>query len=101
MGDRFVVVPVGGGGTVPVQGAHLDAVATDPGLDTGCGSSSSADTGQEKEPLEDSVFEPLDPGAAVPILEYNREPNKYGKCATDRGRLRVPLLISPIHLLED
>lgn len=99
MGDRFVVVPVGGGGTVPVQGAHLDAVAADPGLDTGGSSSSSADTGQEKEPLEDSVFEPLD--AAVPILEYNREPNKYGRCATDRRRLRVPLLISPIHLLED
>lgn len=101
MGDRFVVVPVGGGGTVPVQGAHLDAVAADPGLDTGGSSSSSADTGQEKEPLEDSVFEPLDPGAAVPILEYNREPNKYGRCATDRRRLRVPLLISSIHLLED
>lgn len=101
MGDRFVVVPVGGGGTVPAQGAHLDAVAADPGFDTGGGSSSSTDTGQEKEPLEDSAFEPLDPGVAVPILEYNREPNKYGKCATDRRRLRVPLLISPIHLLED
>lgn len=96
-----MVVPVGGGGTVPAQGAHLDAVAADPGFDTGGGSSSSTDTGQEKEPLEDSVFEPLDPGVAVPILEYNREPNKYGKCATDRRRLRVPLLISPIHLLED
>lgn len=96
MGDRFVVVPVDGG--VAAEGAHLAAVAVDP--DTGC-SSSSAGTGQEKDPLEDSVFEPLDPGAAVPILEYNREPNKYGKSATDSSKLRVPLLISPVHYLED
>ncbi|XP_072234918.1 solute carrier family 12 member 7 isoform X2 [Leuresthes tenuis] len=72
MGERFVVVPVDGGG-----GERLDAVEADPAQDTG-GSSSSAGTGEEKEALEDSVFEAQDSEAVVPILEYDREPNKYG-----------------------
>ncbi|KAM4533603.1 solute carrier family 12 member 7 isoform 1-T1 [Odontesthes bonariensis] len=72
MGERFVVVPVDGRG-----GERSDTVVADPAPDTG-GSSSSAGTGEEKEALEDSVFEAQDSDAVVPILEYDREPNKYG-----------------------
>ncbi|XP_034717780.1 solute carrier family 12 member 7 isoform X2 [Etheostoma cragini] len=79
MGERFVVVPVDGGVGVAREGEHLDAVVADPAPDTGGGSSSSGGgTVGEKEAGEDSVFEPQDPNAVVPILEYNREPNKYG-----------------------
>ncbi|XP_077480295.1 solute carrier family 12 member 7 isoform X1 [Stigmatopora argus] len=66
MGDRFVVVPVGAGGEVYIEGQRSDSVAGDDG----------GVDGQELE--DDPVFEPQDPNAAVPILEYNREPNKYG-----------------------
>ncbi|XP_019729338.1 solute carrier family 12 member 7 isoform X2 [Hippocampus comes] len=69
MGDRFVVVPVDGGeiaqhpGSVKAQAARL-----------------TGGDGQDEEPglEEDALFKPQDPNAAVPILEYNREPNKYG-----------------------
>ncbi|XP_051910124.1 solute carrier family 12 member 7 isoform X2 [Hippocampus zosterae] len=69
MGDRFVVVPVDGGeiaehpGSVKAQAARLTC---DDGWD------------EEPELEEDALFKPQDPNAAVPILEYNREPNKYG-----------------------
>ncbi|XP_032359255.1 solute carrier family 12 member 7 isoform X2 [Etheostoma spectabile] len=82
MGERFVVVPVDGGVGVAREGEHLDAVVADPAPDTGGGGGSSSSSGGgtvgEKEAGEDSVFEPQDPNAVVPILEYNREPNKYG-----------------------
>ncbi|KAK5898216.1 hypothetical protein CgunFtcFv8_015653 [Champsocephalus gunnari] len=90
MGERFVVVPVDRGVGVAAEGVHWDAVVADPAPDTissssGSGSSSGSSSGgivEEKEAGEDSVFEPQDPNAvAVPILEYNREPNKYGKTA--------------------
>ncbi|KAM8882213.1 solute carrier family 12 member 7 isoform 1-T1 [Synchiropus picturatus] len=70
MADRFVVVPVDTGGGGAGDGEHMDAVVADPAPDTG------GDVDQEMG--EDSVFEPQDPDAVVPILEYNREPNKYG-----------------------
>ncbi|CAL9687248.1 unnamed protein product [Knipowitschia caucasica] len=72
MSDRFVVVPVESG-----------SVGVDPG-------SLDHDTGGElAESGEDSVFEApqhqqhlqqagLEEDGIVPILEYNREPNKYG-----------------------
>ena len=88
MGERFVVVPVDGGGGVAGEDEHSDAVVSDPAPDTGSGGRE-----EEKEAGEDSVFEQQDPNAVVPILEYNREPNKYGKTAA-RYKLRVPLLIS-------
>ncbi|KAM7370186.1 hypothetical protein PAMP_011458 [Pampus punctatissimus] len=72
MGERFVVVPVDGGGVVAGEGEHSDAVVSDPATDTG-----SYGTEEEKEAGDDSVFEQQDPNAVVPILEYNREPNKY------------------------
>lgn len=75
-----MVVPVDGGGGVTGEREHSDAVVADPAPDTG-GSSSSGGTVEEKEAGEDSVFEPQDPNVVVPILEYNREPNKYGKTA--------------------
>ncbi|XP_023264769.1 solute carrier family 12 member 7-like isoform X4 [Seriola lalandi dorsalis] len=80
MGERFVVVPVDGGGGVTGERDHTDAVVADPAPDTGGGSSSTGSgTVEEKEAGEDSVFEPpQDPNDVVPILEYNREPNKYG-----------------------
>ncbi|XP_053714617.1 solute carrier family 12 member 7 isoform X1 [Synchiropus splendidus] len=70
MADRFVVVPVDTGGGGAGDGEHMDAVVADPAPDTG------GDVDQEMG--DDSVFEPQDPDAVVPILEYNREPNKYG-----------------------
>ncbi|XP_047468101.1 solute carrier family 12 member 7 isoform X2 [Mugil cephalus] len=77
MGERFVVVPVDGGGTLAGVGVHFDAAVTDdPAPDTGSGSSGG--TREGKEALEDAVFESQDPNSVVPILEYNREPNKYG-----------------------
>ncbi|XP_028288457.1 solute carrier family 12 member 7 isoform X1 [Parambassis ranga] len=77
MGERFVVVPVdsGGGGVVVGEGEHLEAVVADPAPDAAGGSGGSE---EGKEAPDDSVFVPQDPGAVVPILEYNREPNKYG-----------------------
>ncbi|KAM9827005.1 solute carrier family 12 member 7 isoform 2-T2 [Neosynchiropus ocellatus] len=70
MVDRFVVVPVDTGGGGAGDGEHMDAVVADPAPDTG---------GEvDREMGDDSVFEPQDPDAVVPILEYNREPNKYG-----------------------
>ncbi|XP_070841732.1 solute carrier family 12 member 7 isoform X2 [Chaetodon trifascialis] len=78
MSERFVVVPVDGGVGVAGEGEHLDAVVADPTPDAGGSCSSAGGTEEEKEAGEDSVFEPQDPNAVVPILEYNREPNKYG-----------------------
>ncbi|XP_041817890.1 solute carrier family 12 member 7 isoform X4 [Chelmon rostratus] len=81
MSERFVVVPVDGGVGVAEEGEHSDAVVADPAPDTGGSSSSSGSAGgaaEEKEAGEDSVFEQQDTSAVVPILEYNREPNKYG-----------------------
>ncbi|XP_034416516.1 solute carrier family 12 member 7 isoform X3 [Cyclopterus lumpus] len=75
MGERFVVVPVDRGVGVAGVGEPSDAVVADPASDSGDGSG----TVEEKEAGEDSVFEPQeDPNAVVPILKYNREPNKYG-----------------------
>ncbi|XP_041824778.1 solute carrier family 12 member 7 isoform X1 [Melanotaenia boesemani] len=71
MGERFVVVPVDGGGA-----DRLDAAAAEPAPDTG-GSCAGPGPGAEKQALEDSVLVPQD-SDFVPILEYNREPNKYG-----------------------
>ncbi|KAG8009318.1 hypothetical protein GBF38_017452 [Nibea albiflora] len=102
MGERFVVVPVDGGVRVAGEGEHSDAVVADPVSNTGAGggsssgSSGSSGTAEVKEAGEDSVFEPDDPNALVPILEYNREPNKYGKTAA-RHKLSVPLLISSVY----
>ncbi|TDG96998.1 hypothetical protein EPR50_G00220100 [Perca flavescens] len=97
MGERFLVVPVDGGVGVARDGEHDPAPDTGGGGGGGGSSSSSSEgvTVEEKEAGEDSVFEPQDPNAVVPILEYNREPNKYGKTA-GRYKLRVPLLISSI-----
>ncbi|KAM6900624.1 solute carrier family 12 member 7 [Xenentodon cancila] len=73
MGERFVVVPVDGGGMVTGETECSDMVVADaaPDIDGGSGS------GEESEALGDSVFEPQDSNI-VPILKYNREPNKYG-----------------------
>lgn len=69
MGERFVVVPVDGGG-----GAVGERERTSAASDTGGG-----DLAEANFLGEDSVFEAQDVNAAVPILDYNREPNKYGK----------------------
>lgn len=83
MGERFVVVPVDGA----AEREHSNAVVAEPASD---------DVVEEKESGEDSVFESQDPKAAVPILKYNREPNKYGKTVA-RYKLSVPLLISSVY----
>lgn len=68
MSERFVVVPVDQGDG---EGEHSgDAVISDPAPDTG---GSAEGTGGA------SVVEQEDPNAVVPILEYIREPIKYGK----------------------
>ncbi|XP_049604927.1 solute carrier family 12 member 7 isoform X5 [Syngnathus scovelli] len=70
MGDRFVVVPVDGGRDAAEHSGPVVAQAT---------RSTGGDGGEEEpEVEEDPVFEPQDPNVAVPILKYNREPNKYG-----------------------
>ncbi|XP_008436670.1 solute carrier family 12 member 7 isoform X4 [Poecilia reticulata] len=63
MGDRFVVVPVYTGKTCGKEGERSGSTGAHPAPDTG-GSSSS---------VPGTVVEPT-----VHILEYNREPNKYG-----------------------
>lgn len=76
MGERFVVVPVAGGlAHSAAEGEHpADAAAVaDPAPDTG-----------SRQPGEDSASGPPQPIAAVPILEYNREPNKYGETSAAR-----------------
>lgn len=75
-----MVVPVDTAGRIPSEGEHSSEAHPAPGAG-GRSGSCAASTAEEKEPLEDSVFEPQDPEVAVPILEYNREPNKYGKTA--------------------
>lgn len=77
MGERFVVVPVDGGVRVAGEGDHSEAVVADPAPDPGGSSSAGTVEGKEAE----GQSEPQDPNAVVPILEYNREPNKYGKTA--------------------
>ncbi|XP_028290001.1 solute carrier family 12 member 7-like isoform X3 [Gouania willdenowi] len=70
MGERFVVVLVDGGAAVlpsPVDGEHVQEVGSDSAPDP-----DSAETqGGPTLELQDTV-------GVVPILEYNREPNKYG-----------------------
>ncbi|XP_057680193.1 solute carrier family 12 member 7 isoform X2 [Corythoichthys intestinalis] len=73
MGDRFVVVPVDRGGDVSIEGQQSDSVRVPATRFTG-----GDDRVEDPELEENAVFEPQDPNAAVPILEYNREPNKYG-----------------------
>lgn len=90
MGERFVVVPVDRGTEVAADAEHTDAVTSDPAPDTG---GSGDGTVAVTEAQEDSVFEPQDPNAVVPILEYNREPNKYGTTAASY-KPRVPFVIS-------
>eukprot|EP00064_Thunnus_orientalis_P006515 superscaffoldBa00000680_g6533 len=85
MGERFVVVPVDGGGGVAGEDEHSDAVVSDPAPDTGSGGRE-----EEKEAGEDSVFEQQDPNAVVPILEYNREPNKYGDIEREAHGVKMP-----------
>lgn len=73
MGERFVVVPVDGAVRVTADGEHPDAVAAD----YVAASSDGGEVGEDIEVGDNS--EPQSPDALVPILEYNREPNKYGK----------------------
>lgn len=70
MGERFVVVPVAGGAAEGDQPSA--AAAIEPG--TGGGQ-----PGHEavSGPVEPSPG--VEPNPAVPILEYSREPNKYGE----------------------
>lgn len=66
MGDRFVVVPVAGG-----VGGLADE---DPAPDTSGGSAARG----EQEAAVSSEAQLQDHDGFLPILEYNREPNKYG-----------------------
>uniref|UniRef100_A0A3Q3MVJ7 Solute carrier family 12 member 7b n=1 Tax=Mastacembelus armatus TaxID=205130 RepID=A0A3Q3MVJ7_9TELE len=65
MGDRFVVVRVDGG----AEREHRHAWVPNRGTDTSPGNI---------EGEGDPVLEPQDSNTVVPILEYSREPNKYG-----------------------
>ncbi|TKS88047.1 Zinc finger protein 709 [Collichthys lucidus] len=97
MGERFVVVPVDGGVRVAGEGEHWDAVVADPASYTGGagGSSGSSGTAEVKEAGEDSVFEAEDPNALVPILEYNREPNKYDESQQLRAMCECDFQVEP------
>ncbi|XP_067341799.1 solute carrier family 12 member 7 isoform X2 [Channa argus] len=71
MVERFVVVPVEGGGGVAGEREHTNVAWC-----TGTGGGE--DGVDESEPEENRVFDLRDPKTTVPILKYNREPNKYG-----------------------
>lgn len=73
MGERFVVVPVDGGIEVLAEEEHSDAVVAP--VNSG-GTTARGD----EEAAENSVAYPQD-HEVLPILEYNREPNKYGMTA--------------------
>lgn len=73
MGERFVVVPVDGG-----VAEQPEAAVSHPAPDTGGGGGGRGGGGGVVAE-GDSAIEPADPNVVVPILEYNREPNKYGK----------------------
>lgn len=75
MGERFVVVPVDGAVKVTADGEHSDAVAAVHVAASGDG----GEVGEDIETGDNYVSESQSPDALVPILEYNREPNKYGK----------------------
>ncbi|KAF3703309.1 hypothetical protein EXN66_Car018997 [Channa argus] len=70
MVERFVVVPVEGGGGVAGEREHTNVAWC-----TGTGGGE--DGVDESEPEENRVFDLRDPKTTVPILKYNREPNKY------------------------
>lgn len=69
MGERFVVVPVDGGAGVAADEEQSDAAIDDP-------APVSAARGEQE-----AAEEPQDQDGVLPILEYNREPNKYGMTA--------------------
>lgn len=68
MGDRFVVVPVDGGVAAPAGQEPPEAA------------------GGRAEAAGTSEADPQDSDGALPILEYNREPNRYGR--TGSGLIR-------------
>lgn len=76
MGERFVVVPVDGGIGVLAEEEHSDAVVAEPAPVNSGGTTARGD----EEAAENSVAHPQD-HEVLPILEYNREPNKYGMTA--------------------
>lgn len=89
-----MVVPVGGGELVAGETERLNVVVADPAPDTDGSGNSNSGSLEENEALEDSVFEPQR-STAVPILEYNREPNKYGKTDSLPHFLPVSLMHPP------
>lgn len=76
MGERFVVVQVDGGGVLADE-EQPEAAVADPAPVNSGGSAAGGD--QEAE--ENSAAQPQERGRFLPILEYNREPNKYGMAA--------------------
>lgn len=83
MGDRFVVVPVDGGVAAPAGQEPSDAVVAPVNSGTAAGG--------RREAAETSEAPPQDRDGALTILEYNREPNKYGR----RGQEKR--LVRPVH----
>uniref|UniRef100_A0A668AGC0 Solute carrier family 12 member 7 n=1 Tax=Myripristis murdjan TaxID=586833 RepID=A0A668AGC0_9TELE len=71
MSERFVVVPVDQGGGVVGDEEHSDAVVVEAAPHTG--GSEGVGPGSDLVPESQQ-----DPNAVVPILEYSREPNRYG-----------------------
>lgn len=77
MGERFVVVPVDGGVGVLADEQQPNAAVADPAPVNSGGSAARGD----KEAAENSGAQPQEHDGFLPILEYNREPNKYGMAA--------------------
>lgn len=83
MGERFVVVPVAGGAA---EGDHPAAAAAAAAIDP------ASATGWSQ-PGDESVSGHVEPNSVVPILEYNREPNKYGESPACPLRVRFIICV--------
>lgn len=95
MGDRFVVVPVAGGVGGPADEEQPDAAVAEPAPAPSGGSAARGD----QEAAESSVAQLQDHDGFLPILEYNREPNKYGMVAETPGlflKIKVRLEDFPV-----
>lgn len=77
MGERFVVVPVDGGAGVRAGEEHPGAEVAQPApVDSGGSPARGREEAAEKSAAHRQDQEVL------PILDYNREPNKYGTTAS-------------------
>lgn len=79
MGDRFVVVPVDGGVAAPAGPEPPQGPGPEPGPEAVPPANRAGGRGEAAGTSEADPQDPQDHDGALPILEYNREPNRYGR----------------------